>query len=103
MSTTVIVRISGDPKREYEALRQNPELARELAEAFKRAGEIRHWRLVGDGEFLDIHEWESPEARARFWQESGHLLKQLGELTGDNKQIDATVWREPEPDEGFAF
>jgi hypothetical protein len=57
-----------------------------------------HRRVYGDGEFMDIDEWESAEGRQAFLAEAAPYLRELSEARGSPPPV-SRVWRE-EPDEG---
>jgi hypothetical protein len=100
VTAIVSVRVLGDARKVRQVALDHPELRQRLDEAYKRHGEIRHWRLVGDGEYMDFHEWESVDGRAAFVEEMRPDLVRLLELS-EGEQVEAKVWRLPEPDEDF--
>lgn len=101
MSFYVIVRFKGDPKRAHSALREDPELEKNVKDGIFEHGMIRTTRLVGDnGEFLDIDEWESEEDRDAFVAAMGPELKRWNEAAGITN-MESETWRSPLPEEDF--
>lgn len=100
MSFFVIVRFKGDAKRAHAALREDPELEKNVKQGIFDHGMIRTTRLIGDGEFIDIDEWKSEADRDAFVAEMLPELKRWNELAGITN-MESTTWRTPLPEEDF--
>jgi hypothetical protein len=86
------VRFEGDSARHDQVLRDEPELARAVADAARRHNLVRSTRLVGDGVFMDVDEWEREEDRDAFVAELGPLLRRWNELAGVTGMV-SEKWR----------
>lgn len=100
MSFFVLVRFKGDPERANAVLREDSELEKNIHKGIFDYGMVRTTRLIGDGEYLDVDEWESEEDRDRFVAEQGPELKRWTELVGA-EMTETTTWRSPRPEEDF--
>lgn len=100
MSFYVIVQFKGDPKRANAALREDPELAKNIREGVFEYGMVNTTRLIGDGEFIDIDEWNSEADRNAFVAAMGPELKRWNEVVGVT-DVKSTTWRSPRPEEDF--
>jgi len=96
----VTVRFVGDPKKAHRALREDPELDRDIRQGIKQYGMIRCTRLVGDGQFIDIDEWPSEKERDAFVRDMAPQLRRWNELMGW-PESETLTWRPAEPDEDF--
>lgn len=100
MSFFVTVHFKGDPKRAHDALREDPELAKNIRKGIFDYGLIRTTRLIGDGEYFDIDEWKSEEDRDAFVAAMGPELQRWNEIVGVTS-MEAKTWRSPLPEEDF--
>jgi hypothetical protein len=92
----VTVRFHGEAARHDQVLRDHPDLARAIAEATERHHLVRSTRLVGDGVFMDIDEWEREEHRDAFVAEMRPWLLRWNDLAGVTGMVSET-WRPGEP------
>ncbi len=93
---TVIIQADAELARRVEA--EHAEAHRAVLETARRHGLRTHRRLYGDGEFLDIDEWDSLEGRQAFIEEAAPYLRELSEARGSPPPV-SKVWHEA-PEEG---
>jgi hypothetical protein len=77
---TVLFRADPDTARRVET--EHAETHRRVLDAARRHGMRSHRRLYGDGEFLDIDEWDSLDGRQSFLVEAEPWLRELSEARG---------------------
>jgi hypothetical protein len=95
---TVVFEADAELARRVEA--EHADAHRAVLETARRHGMRSHRRLYGDGEFIDIDEWETLEGRLAFLEEAGPHLRELSEARGSPPPV-SKVWH-PAPDEGGA-
>lgn len=93
------VRFEGDSARHDQVLLDHPELARAIAEAAERYGLVRSTRLIGEGVFMDIDEWEREDDRDAFVAELRPLLEHWNDLAGVTSMV-SEKWRPATTDAG---
>ena len=91
MTVVVTVLIPTDARRTRAAEIEHAAAHRAVLDAARRHGMLSHRRVYGDGEVLDIDEWESLEGRARFLDEAAPYLQELREARGSGPST-AKVW-----------
>lgn len=96
----VTVRFTGDPSRSDAVLRENPEIAHALERAAQAHNLMRSTRLVGDGTYMDVDEWNDPADREAFLAELRPVLQRWNELAGNTNMVSQT-WRPARPEEAF--
>jgi hypothetical protein len=79
---------------------EHAEAHRQVLETARRHGMRSHRRLYGEGEFIDIDEWESVEGRKAFLAEAAPFLHELSEARGSPPPV-SKVWFQT-PTEGEA-
>lgn len=99
MSFIVIVHFVGDASRSDAILREDPELAARLRDATSRFGLRRSTRLLGEGEYMEIDEWDRREDREAFLAEMHRALIEWHERAGIG--MSSTTWRSAGDDEVF--
>lgn len=99
MSFIVTVHFVGDASRSDAILREDPELAGQLRDATTRCGLRRSTRLIGDGEYMEIDEWNRQEDREAFLAEMRPALIDWHERAGITMR--STTWRTARDDEVF--
>jgi hypothetical protein len=99
MSFIVTVHFVGDAARSDAILREDPELAGRLRDATTRFGLRRSTRLLGDGEYMEIDEWDRREDREAFLAEMRPALIAWLERAGVT--MHSTTWRTARDDEVF--
>jgi hypothetical protein len=93
---TVLFQADAATARRVEA--EHAETHREVMATAHRHGMRSHRRLYGEGEFIDIDEWDSVEGRQAFLAEAAPLLRELSEARGSPPPV-SKIWHEA-PDEG---
>jgi hypothetical protein len=93
---TVLFQADAETARRVEA--EHGDTQRKVIETAHRHGMRSHRRLYGDGEFIDIDEWDSVEGRQAFLAEAAPLLRELSEARGSPPPV-SKIWHEA-PDEG---
>jgi hypothetical protein len=68
---------------------------RAVLDTARRHGLRSHRRLYGEGEFMDIDEWETVEGRQEFLQEAEPYLRELREARGSGPP-ESKVWHPAE-------
>ena len=86
---TVLFQADTEVARRVEA--EHAETHRTVLETARRHGLRSHRRLYGDGEFLDIDEWDSLEGRQAFLAEAAPHLRRLSEARGSPPPV-SKVW-----------
>ena len=86
---TVLFQADAATARRVEV--DHAETLRKVLEAARRHGMRSHRRLYGDGEFIDIDEWESVEGRQAFLAEAAPMLRELSEARGSPQPV-SKVW-----------
>jgi hypothetical protein len=84
MSTIVMLRVQGDPKRLEQYAQDNADQMRHISDDGKAAGATRHLFAGGDGEIVVIDEWPDAESFQRFFtsqKEIPDMLRAVG-VTG---------------------
>lgn len=99
MSFIVTVHFTGEASRADAILRQDPELAARLSDATSRFGLRRSTRLLGDGEYMEIDEWDRREDREAFLAEMRPAL--IGWLQRAGVRMSSTTWRSADDEEVF--
>jgi len=98
---TVLFQADAETARRVEA--EHADAHRSVLEAARRHGMRSHRRVYGDGEFMDIDEWDSVEGRQAFLAEAAPFLRELSEARRSPPPV-SKVWRplpdETAPDEG---
>ena len=95
----VTVLFQADPETACRVEAEHAETHRRVLDAARRHGMRSHRRLYGDGEFIDIDEWESVEGRQAFLAVAAPLLRELSEARGSAPPV-SKVWHEAPPLEG---
>ena len=72
---------------------------RTVMELARQHGMRSHRRLYGDGEFIDIDEWDSVEGREQFLAAAAPYLRELSEARGSPPPV-SRIWHETPHDEG---
>jgi hypothetical protein len=85
--------------RSDAVLREDPELAARVRDAAARHGLRRSTRLLGDGEYMEIDEWDRREDREAFLAEMRPALIEWHERAGI--RMSSTTWRGARDDEVF--
>jgi hypothetical protein len=88
---TVLFQADAETARRIEA--EHPDAHRAVLETARRHGLRSHRRLYGDGEFMDIDEWESVEGRQAFLVEAAPHLRELSQARGSPPPV-SKVWHE---------
>lgn len=96
MTVVVTVLIPTDARRARKVEIEHAAAHRAVLETARRHGMLSHRRVYGDGEMLDIDEWESLDGRARFLAEAEPYLQELRDARGSGRGT-SKVWQ-PEPD-----
>ena len=91
---TVIFHADAETARRVE--REHGETHRRVLELARLHGMRSHRRLYGNGEFIDIDEWDSVEGRHAFLAAAAPYLRELSESRGSPPPV-SKVWHE-EPD-----
>lgn len=99
MSFIVTVHFVGDASRSDAILRDDPDLAAGVRDAASRHGLRRSTRLLGEGEYLEIDEWDRQEDREAFLTEMRPRLVEWHERAGIRMR--STPWRSARDDEVF--
>jgi hypothetical protein len=99
VSFIVTVHFVGDASRSDAVLRDDPALAARLRDATSRFGLRRSTRLIGDGEYMEIDEWDRQEDREAFLAEMRPAL--IDWLQRAGVTMSSTTWRSAEADEVF--
>jgi len=99
MSFIVTVHFIGDAARSDAILREDPELAGRLRDATTRFGLRRSTRLLGDGEYMEIDEWDRREDREAFLAEMRPALVDWLDRAGVTMR--SATWRTASDDEVF--
>jgi hypothetical protein len=99
VSFIVTVHFVGDAKRSDAVLRDDPALAARLRDATTRFGLRRSTRLIGDGEYMEIDEWDRQEDREAFLAEMRPALVDWLQRAG--VRMSSTTWRSAADDEVF--
>jgi hypothetical protein len=92
MTVVVTVLIPTDAVRAREVEVDHAAAHRTVLETARRHGMLSHRRLYGDGEVLDIDEWESAKGRQRFLAEAAPYLQELREARG-SAPATSKVWQ----------
>jgi hypothetical protein len=95
----VTVHFVGDASRADAILREDPSLAAGLRDATSRFGLRRSTRLLGDGEYMEIDEWERREDRDAFLAAMRPSLIDWLERAG--VRMTSTTWRTAADNEVF--
>jgi 1,4-dihydroxy-2-naphthoyl-CoA synthase len=96
MTVVVTILFTVDVERAREVELEQADAHQTVIEAARRHGMRSHRRLYGDGEMLDIDEWESSEGRDAFLAEAAPSLRLLAESRGSGPPV-VKVWQsEPE-------
>jgi heme-degrading monooxygenase HmoA len=77
MSVLMILRVPASADALARAAEENREMFLGIAERAKARGAIHHDFYEGDGEFLVVDEWESPEAFQGFFEDEAQNIGQL--------------------------
>jgi hypothetical protein len=93
---TVLFQADAEVARRVEA--EHADVHRAVLETARRHGMRSHRRLYGEGEFLDIDEWDSIEGRQAFLGEAAPYLRELSEARGSPPPV-SKIWH-PASDEG---
>lgn len=101
MTVVVTVLIPTDVRRARKVEIEHAAAHRAVLDTARRHGMLSHRRVYGDGEVLDIDEWESLEGRARFLAEAEPYLEELRHARGSG-QATSKVWQ-LEPDLSVDF
>ena len=88
---TVLFQADAETARRVEA--EHAETHRQVMELARAHGMRSHRRLYGDGEFIDIDEWDSVEGRQSFLAAAAPLLRELSEARGSPPPV-SKVWHE---------
>ena len=88
---TVLFQADAETARRVES--EHAETHRKVIELARRHGMRSHRRLYGDGEFIDIDEWDSVEGRQAFLAAAAPLLRELSEARGSAPPV-AKIWHE---------
>jgi hypothetical protein len=99
VSFIVTVHFLGDASRSDAILRDDPGLAARLRDATSRFGLRRSTRLIGDGEYMEIDEWDRQEDREAFLAEMRPALIDWHERARITMR--STTWRTARDDEVF--
>lgn len=91
MTIIVTVQIKTDVERAREVEREHADTYRAIIETARKHGLRSHRRLYGDGETLDIDEWESAEGRAAFLEDAAPYLRTMSEARGSGPP-ESKVW-----------
>ena len=92
MTVVVTVLIPADAQHARAVEIEHAAAHRAVLDAARRNGMLSHRRVYGDGEVLDIDEWESVEGRARFLDEAEPYLQELREARG-SAPATSKVWQ----------
>src|SRR5262245_13681148 len=88
---TVLVRADAETARRVEA--EHADTHRTVIELARQHGMRSHRRLYGDGEFIDIDEWDSAEGREAFLAAAVPYLRKLSEARGSPPPV-SKIWHE---------
>lgn len=91
MTVVVTVLIPTDAQRAREAEVEHAVAHRAVLDTARKHGMVSHRRVYGDGEILDIDEWESLEGRVRFLAEAEPYLQELRDARGSGPAT-SKVW-----------
>jgi hypothetical protein len=94
---TVLFQADAETARRVEA--EHAETHRTVIELARRHGMRSHRRLYGDGEFIDIDEWDSVEGRQAFLAAAAPFLRELSEARGSPPPV-SKIWHEATHEEG---
>jgi hypothetical protein len=94
---TVLFQADAETARRVE--REHGETYRTVLDLARRHGMRSHRRLYGDGEFIDIDEWDTVEGRQAFLAAAAPYLRELSEARGSPPPV-SKVWQETPDDEG---
>ncbi len=94
------VRFEGDSAASNRVLRDHPDLAELVEAAAVRHNLVRSTRLVGDGVYMDVDEWDREEDRDAFVAELRPHIVRWNELAGV-VGMRSQKWRPAAPDEDF--
>jgi hypothetical protein len=94
---TVLFQADAETARRVES--EHAETHRTVIALARQHGMRSHRRLYGDGEFIDIDEWDSAEARGAFLAAAAPHLRELTEARGSPPPV-VKIWREHPDDEG---
>lgn len=93
MSVMMGLRFAVDPDRFMEALREEDERLRAIAERAKQMGAKHHMFLAGDGEVMAADEWDSEESFHAFFQAAGEDIGVLMQKAGVSSQPEPRFWK----------
>jgi len=89
----VTVLFQADPETARRVEAEHAEAHHCVLDTALRHGMRSHRRLYGDGEFLDIDEWDSLDGRQSFLVEAEAWLRELSEARGSPPPT-AKIWHE---------
>jgi hypothetical protein len=93
---TVLFKADAETARRVEI--ELADTHRTVLDTARRHGLVSHRRLYGDGEFLDIDEWQSLEGRQAFLAEAAPFLRALSEARGSPPPV-SKVWHSIDEEE----
>jgi hypothetical protein len=96
LTIVVTVRIEATLEQIRLAEEREPGVYDTIIELARTHGMTAHRRVYRDGEIMDIDEWPSEEARARFRAEAKPLVERLRRARGSAPSTSATWYTDPE-------
>jgi hypothetical protein len=95
----VTVLFQGDPAVARRVEAEHAVAHRAVLDTARRHGLRSHRRLYGEGEFIDIDEWETLEGRDAFLAEAAPFLRELAAARGTPPPV-SKVWHDADSTEG---
>jgi hypothetical protein len=101
MSVMMGLRLTVDPARFEEAVREKREQVDAIAARAKEMGAIHHMFMAGDGEVMAADEWPSAEAFQAFFEAAGEEIGALMGAAGVSNEPQPVFWRPIETSDRF--
>ena len=92
MSVMMGLRLTADPQRFEQAVKDNEELLQSIVARAKQAGAIHHAFYAGDGEVLVVDEWPDEASFQGFYDSTGAEIGELMSRAGVSNEPQPLFW-----------
>lgn len=101
MSVMMGMRLTVDPERFMQVMREEAERANAISERGKQMGAVHHMFLAGDGEVMVADEWDSKESFLAFFDAASEDIGVLMQKAGVSNQPEPRFWKPLETSDRF--